>query len=231
MSQAGPSQAPEVMDIAQQLMESSPPSYQVDSPIFAATSSAIGSPNLDGQASPQLLISPMTASPQMSPYSPPSQSPSISSPQMPAGSPLISQPPSPSLSYQHRSRPVPVTVPQSSQQAMLVNNNDSNIITSTMNQSSQSKYDEYKRMKEHSVQISNIISSLTPRLVNCHSDKHFFICRSSNSFGKFVIIPSSNMKHESLCKQIINDMNTYGICVVDDFLGSTYGLDILREGK
>lgn len=25
-------------------------------------------------------------------------------------------------------------------------------------------------------------------------------------------------------------MNMYGMCVVDDFLGGTYGLDILKEG-
>lgn len=39
------------------------------------------------------------------------------------------------------------------------------------------------------------------------------------------------MRYDSLCKQIIKDMNTYGMCVVDDFLGMTYGLGILNEGE
>lgn len=45
------------------------------------------------------------------------------------------------------------------------------------------------------------------------------------------VLSFSDMKYDALCKQIINDMNTYGMCVVDDFLGNKYGLDILREGN
>lgn len=41
----------------------------------------------------------------------------------------------------------------------------------------------------------------------------------------------SELRYDSLCKQIIRDMNMYGMCVVDDFLGMTYGLGILNEGK
>lgn len=41
----------------------------------------------------------------------------------------------------------------------------------------------------------------------------------------------SDLRYAALCKQIINDMNMYGMCVVDDFLGGKYGFDILREGK
>lgn len=41
----------------------------------------------------------------------------------------------------------------------------------------------------------------------------------------------SELRYDSLCKQIIRDMNMYGMCVVDDFLGMTSGLGILNEGK
>lgn len=41
---------------------------------------------------------------------------------------------------------------------------------------------------------------------------------------------NSELRYDNLCKQIISDMNTYGMCVVDDFLGMTYGLGILNEG-
>lgn len=40
----------------------------------------------------------------------------------------------------------------------------------------------------------------------------------------------SELRYDSLCKQIIKDMNMYGMCVVDDFLGTTNGLSILKEG-
>lgn len=36
-------------------------------------------------------------------------------------------------------------------------------------------------------------------------------------------------RDDELCKIIISDMNTYGLAVIDDFLGSTHGLEILRE--
>lgn len=42
---------------------------------------------------------------------------------------------------------------------------------------------------------------------------------------------SSELRYDTLCKQIIKDMNMYGMCVVDDFLGMTYGLSILNEGN
>lgn len=41
----------------------------------------------------------------------------------------------------------------------------------------------------------------------------------------------SELRYDSLCKQIIRDMNMYGMCVVDDFLGMANGLSILNEGK
>lgn len=41
----------------------------------------------------------------------------------------------------------------------------------------------------------------------------------------------SELRYDSLCKQIIRDMNMYGMCVVDDFLGMASGLSILNEGK
>lgn len=37
------------------------------------------------------------------------------------------------------------------------------------------------------------------------------------------------MRDEDLCKIIISDMNTYGLAVIDDFLGRAAGLEILRE--
>lgn len=40
----------------------------------------------------------------------------------------------------------------------------------------------------------------------------------------------SELRYDSLCKQVIRDMNMYGMCVVDDFLGMTHGLGILNEG-
>lgn len=39
----------------------------------------------------------------------------------------------------------------------------------------------------------------------------------------------SESRNEDLCKQIINDMNIYGLSVIDDFLGMQKGLEILNE--
>lgn len=40
---------------------------------------------------------------------------------------------------------------------------------------------------------------------------------------------STELRYDSLCKHIINDMNTYGLSVIDDFLGREKGLEILNE--
>lgn len=39
----------------------------------------------------------------------------------------------------------------------------------------------------------------------------------------------SERRYEDLCRNIINDMNQYGLSVVDDFLGMEKGLKILNE--
>lgn len=39
----------------------------------------------------------------------------------------------------------------------------------------------------------------------------------------------SERRYEDLCRNIINDMNQYGLSVVDDFLGTEKGLKILNE--
>lgn len=49
--------------------------------------------------------------------------------------------------------------------------------------------------------------------------------------SNFLYSIRSGLRYDNLCKQIIRDMNMYGMCVVDDFLGMTYGLSILKEGK
>lgn len=53
------------------------------------------------------------------------------------------------------------------------------------------------------------------------------LCRWSFVFPRF----GSELRYDSLCKQIIRDMNMYGMCVVDDFLGMGNGLRILTEGN
>lgn len=50
-------------------------------------------------------------------------------------------------------------------------------------------------------------------------------------YNALISVFFSELRYDSLCKQIIKDMNTYGMCVVDDFLGMTHGLGILNEGK
>lgn len=50
-------------------------------------------------------------------------------------------------------------------------------------------------------------------------------------FVSFRTICCSELRYDTLCKQVIRDMNMYGMCVVDDFLGMTHGLGILNEGK
>lgn len=42
-------------------------------------------------------------------------------------------------------------------------------------------------------------------------------------------ISPSESRNEDLCKQIINDMNVYGLSVIDDFLGKQKGMEILNE--
>lgn len=39
----------------------------------------------------------------------------------------------------------------------------------------------------------------------------------------------SERRYEELCRNIINDMNQYGLSVVDDFLGHEKGMQILNE--
>lgn len=34
---------------------------------------------------------------------------------------------------------------------------------------------------------------------------------------------------EEICQNLIKDMNEYGVCVMDDFLGQRKGLNILEE--
>ncbi|XP_055296929.1 egl nine homolog 1 isoform X2 [Sitodiplosis mosellana] len=67
----------------------------------------------------------------------------------------------------------------------------------------QKDQDQYKRFTENTMQVN--------------------INLMENSLA------SSELRYDSLCKQIIRDMNMYGMCVVDDFLGMTYGLGILNE--
>lgn len=49
--------------------------------------------------------------------------------------------------------------------------------------------------------------------------------------SQFDPICYSELRYDTLCKQVIRDMNMYGMCVVDDFLGMTHGLGILNEGN
>lgn len=43
------------------------------------------------------------------------------------------------------------------------------------------------------------------------------------------IVYYSDLGHEDLCKHVINDLNMYGLSVIDDFLGRHKGLEILNE--
>lgn len=107
----------------------------------------------------------------------------------------------------------------------------SSITTDTqMSPIEQQKFEDFKRLAQHAMQITNINvmeNSITPRYESILRLliylQHFI---ELNHFFFF-----SEMRYDSLCKQIITDMNLYGMCVVDDFLGGTYGLDILKEGK
>ncbi|XP_031634044.1 egl nine homolog 3 [Contarinia nasturtii] len=67
----------------------------------------------------------------------------------------------------------------------------------------QQKDEQYKRLTENTMQVN----------VNLMENS----------------LASSELRYDSLCKQIIRDMNMYGMCVVDDFLGMNYGLGILNE--
>lgn len=60
------------------------------------------------------------------------------------------------------------------------------------------------------------------------------ITRNSIPFHIFIFFfhfpsNSSERRYEELCRNIINDMNQYGLSVVDDFLGREKGLQILNE--
>lgn len=44
-----------------------------------------------------------------------------------------------------------------------------------------------------------------------------------------ILFIHSERRYEDLCRNIINDMNQYGLSVVDDFLGMEKGLKILNE--
>ena len=51
-------------------------------------------------------------------------------------------------------------------------------------------------------------------------------------WNKFLILNfsiCSERRYEDLCRNIISDMNQYGLSVVDDFLGMEKGLQILNE--
>lgn len=107
----------------------------------------------------------------------------------------------------------------------------SSITTDTqMSTIEQQKFEDFKRLTQHAMQITNINvmeNSITPRYESIL--RLLIYLQHFIGLNHFFFL--SEMRYDSLCKQIITDMNMYGMCVVDDFLGGTYGLDILKEGK
>ncbi|KAJ6640196.1 Egl nine like 1 [Pseudolycoriella hygida] len=69
-------------------------------------------------------------------------------------------------------------------------------------------------------------SEKSQRHFNTLSDNTMQICDDSLMSSHLL---TSESRNEDLCKQIINDMNVYGLSVIDDFLGMQKGLEILNE--
>ncbi|XP_067615975.1 egl nine homolog 1 isoform X2 [Eurosta solidaginis] len=74
------------------------------------------------------------------------------------------------------------------------------------------------------------VSSLSNHNIHNHYEKTFSCQVGSgggvdeNAFGN-----ANERRYDELCRNIINDMNQYGLSVVDDFLGVEKGLQILNE--
>lgn len=113
--------------------------------------------------------------------------------------------------------------------------------------SSQQKQEEYKRMTENTMSVCNVNlmeNNLASRYVcvfvfGLRAEFMWSILLTKKKtlfflhFFCFSIrtICCSELRYDTLCKQVIRDMNMYGMCVVDDFLGMTHGLGILNEGN
>lgn len=87
---------------------------------------------------------------------------------------------------------------------------------------------DFKHLSENTMQINDvnlINSNLLTRLLLLTSIKPSKFQLIFMSFFFF----SNELGNDGLCKHIINDMNKYGLSVIDDFLGRPKGLEILNE--
>lgn len=48
---------------------------------------------------------------------------------------------------------------------------------------------------------------------------------------KFYRTPDEQMALEEMCSHLIRDLNEYGVCVLDNFIGEIKGLNVLDEVK
>lgn len=56
------------------------------------------------------------------------------------------------------------------------------------------------------------------------------LCRRANSDVKSTDVPMSQRSdYVGLCRNIIRDMDLYGLCVLDNFLGNERGMTVLNE--
>uniref|UniRef100_A0A1I8M4E7 hypoxia-inducible factor-proline dioxygenase n=1 Tax=Musca domestica TaxID=7370 RepID=A0A1I8M4E7_MUSDO len=80
----------------------------------------------------------------------------------------------------------------------------------------------------HQQQMHQPMPQFSNHLVNQHEKSSSYQIGAANVGDNF-IEDINERRYEELCRNIINDMNQYGLSVVDDFLGREKGMQILNE--
>lgn len=63
------------------------------------------------------------------------------------------------------------------------------------------------------------------------SRHHSIGCQSTNSRVFFCRAIDEQYGLEEMCTNLVRDMNEYGVCVLDNFIGEEKGLQVLQEVK
>ncbi|XP_073847087.1 HIF prolyl hydroxylase isoform X2 [Musca autumnalis] len=81
---------------------------------------------------------------------------------------------------------------------------------------------------QHQQQMHQPLPQFSNHLVNQHEKSSSYRIGAA-IVGDNLVENINERRYEELCRNIINDMNQYGLSVVDDFLGHEKGMQILNE--
>lgn len=80
-----------------------------------------------------------------------------------------------------------------------------------------------------STNSNNTLPCTSDRVSNKNIVKDFTEISLGSESAEIRDMFNDQVYHEHICKNVIRDMNDYGVCVVDNFLGRKRGLAILEE--